>query len=46
MLLAEFEKANDSVATSLKKAIPNPTPEQTSENANKWFEAFVKKNNP
>ena len=44
MLLAEFEKANDSVAMTLKKAIPNPTPEQISENANKWFENYVKRN--
>ena len=45
MLLSEYDKATDSVAMALKNAMPNPTPEQIGENANKWFEAYVKKNN-
>jgi len=44
MLLSEYEKAQDSVAASLKRSIPNPTPEQVAQNANKWFDVFVKGN--
>lgn len=44
MLLAEYDKAQDSVALNLKKSIPNPTPDQVSQNANTWFDVFVKGN--
>jgi len=44
MLLAEYDKAQDSVAMNLKKNIPNPTPEQVNQNANTWFNTFVKGN--
>lgn len=42
MLVAEYDKAQDSVALKLKSALPNPTTEQTSQNAAIWFEKYVK----
>lgn len=42
ILVAEYEKAQDSVALKLKNSLPNPTAEQTSQNAAVWFEKYVK----
>ena len=42
ILVAEYDKAQDGVALKLKNALPNPTAEQTSQNAAVWFEKYVK----